>query len=82
MYISTATVTSKGQISLPKKVRDIIGTNIVSIEINEKQQVVLMPIHDLAGSLSECKNILDIPFEEMRQQAWLENSKYIKDSKL
>jgi bifunctional DNA-binding transcriptional regulator/antitoxin component of YhaV-PrlF toxin-antitoxin module len=75
MYISTATITSKGQISLPKKIRDILNSYIVSIEVNEKNQVVLSPIHDLAGSLSEYKQNSNMSFDEIRKQAWMDNSK-------
>lgn len=81
MHISTASITSKGQITLPKKIRDIIGTSTVSIEINDTHQVILSPIHDLAGSLSEYKNSEVISFEEIRKQSWEETTKHTKDEK-
>ena len=81
MHISTASITSKGQISLPKKIRDILGTNSVSIKINDAQEIILSPIHDLAGSLSEYKNTADIPFEEIRQKSWEDNTKHVKSNK-
>jgi bifunctional DNA-binding transcriptional regulator/antitoxin component of YhaV-PrlF toxin-antitoxin module len=77
MYISTATVTSRGQISLPKKIRDILNSYIISIEVNEKNQVILSPIHDLAGSLSEYQQNSEssLSFDEIREQVWQDNSR-------
>ena len=77
MYISTATITSKGQISLPKKIRDILNSCIVSIEVNENNQVLLSPIHDLAGSLSEYQQNSEssLSFDEIREQVWREGSR-------
>ena len=48
---------------------------------NDTQQVILSPIHDLAGALSEYKNTADISFEEIRKQSWEDNTKHIKSDK-
>jgi hypothetical protein len=76
MYISTATITSKVQISLPKKIRDILNSYIVSIKVNENNQLLLSPVHDLAGSLSDYKQNSDnlLSFDEIREQAWRDNT--------
>ena len=71
MYISTSTITSKGQLSLPKQVRDVIGSRMVSIEINDAGQVLLSPVANVSGALSEYKNNSDISFNDIRQESWV-----------
>ena len=70
MYVSTVTISSKGQIVLPKKVRNLLNTNIISLVINDQNQVVITPVHELGGSLSDYSKDIEIPFEELREQAW------------
>ncbi len=36
MYVSTITISSKGQIVLPKKVRKILNSNTISLLINDQ----------------------------------------------
>lgn len=73
MYISTLTISSKGQISLPKKIRNILNSNVVSLEMNDNSQIVISPIHDLGGVLSSYKKDTDLSFEKIREQAWNNN---------
>ena len=75
MYISTASVTSKGQISLPKKAREVIGSKMVSIEINSDNQIVLSPVIDVSGALSEYAKTSKKDYEEVRQAAWIDATK-------
>jgi AbrB family looped-hinge helix DNA binding protein len=52
MAISAAKVTRKGQVTIPKEIRQMIKTNAVYFEL--KGEVVLMkPVPDAAGSLKE-----------------------------
>ena len=61
-------LSKKGQITLPKKVREYLGSDIVKVVI-ENDQVRLEPLKDLAGSLSPYAKAY-IPFEEARERAW------------
>lgn len=70
MYISTVTISSKGQIVLPKKIRNTLNTNIISLIINDQNQVLITPIHELNGSLSSYSKDTDLSFEEVREQSW------------
>lgn len=49
---ATATVTSKGQVTLPRKVRDFLNTRTVEFEISE-DVVLLRPVESVSGSLSK-----------------------------
>jgi bifunctional DNA-binding transcriptional regulator/antitoxin component of YhaV-PrlF toxin-antitoxin module len=70
MYVSTLTISSKGQIILPKKIREMLRSNVVSLEVNEHNQLLIAPVHDLGGSLSAYQKQSDLSFEEIRNQAW------------
>ena len=67
-FEKTAKLSQKGQITLPKKVRDFLGSNVIKVVI-ENGQVRLEPLKDLAGSLSQYAGRY-IPFEEARERAW------------
>lgn len=70
MYISTLTISDKGLVLLPKKVRDILGTNTVSLTINDQNQVILSPISELGGALSGYSINTELSFNEIRDQSW------------
>ena len=70
MYISTLTISSKGQIVLPKKIRDILNSNLISLEVNEYNQILIHPVHDIGGALSDYKKTTPLSFQEIREQAW------------
>jgi AbrB family looped-hinge helix DNA binding protein len=75
MYISTITLSSKGQIVLPKKVRDVLNSSILSLEVNDSNQVILSPLQNLAGSLFAYKKNTDLSFDEIRVKAWEDSMK-------
>ena len=70
MYVSTVTISSKGQIVLPKKIRNTLNTSIVSLIINNENQILINPVHELGGSLASYSKDTDLSFEEIREQAW------------
>ncbi|WP_316354183.1 AbrB/MazE/SpoVT family DNA-binding domain-containing protein [Candidatus Trichorickettsia mobilis] len=70
MYVSTVTISSKGQIVLPKKVRNALNTNIISLIINDQNQVLITPIHELGSSLASYSKDTDLSLEEIREKAW------------
>jgi AbrB family looped-hinge helix DNA binding protein len=73
MYINTITISSKGQIVLPKKVRQMLNTNIISLLINDQNQIILTPVHELGGALASYNKDTTLSFEKIREQAWKEN---------
>ena len=75
MYISTLTISNKGLILLPKKVRDILGTNTISLSINAQNQIVLSPIIELGGALSDYSTKDEIPYDEIRDKSWENHNK-------
>jgi AbrB family looped-hinge helix DNA binding protein len=66
-------ITRKGQVTIPKKIRDILKTNSVYFEI-VNNNIVVRPVRDAAGSLSEyAKNVrAGTPFEKIKEKAWEE----------
>lgn len=66
-------ITSKGQITIPKEIRDKLKTNTVYFEV-ENEMVILKPVRDVAGSLSEfAKNVKPgIPVRKLKEKAWEE----------
>lgn len=67
---STATITSKGQVTLPLKVRKVLNTNIVEIEI-EGENIILRPVKSVAGALRKY-GVKDMDFKEVRNKTWEE----------
>jgi bifunctional DNA-binding transcriptional regulator/antitoxin component of YhaV-PrlF toxin-antitoxin module len=73
MYINTLIISSKGQLVLPKRVRDMLKSNLVSLEVNEHNQILITAVHDLGGSLASYQKDTSLTFEEIRNQAWKDN---------
>ena len=74
MYVSTLNVSSRGQIVLPKKARQLLGTNTVSLMIDEHDQVLIAPVRELGGSLSAYRQATTADFDEIRTAAWLDQT--------
>ena len=70
MYVNTLSVSPRGQIVLPKKARDILNSNVISLEINDRDQVLISPIRNLGGALAAYQKETPLPFETIRKQAW------------
>jgi AbrB family looped-hinge helix DNA binding protein len=68
--VKTAKVSSKGQITLPRDVRDALGTDHVRIVYGEGS-VRIEPVIDVAGSLAHyAKGKKKVPFRVARDKAW------------
>lgn len=59
---------SKGQITLPREVRKVLGTDFVRI-VAEEGSVRIEPVNDVAGSLAHYAK-KRIPFRVARDEAW------------
>lgn len=67
-YEHIAKISSKGQITLPKCIREELGSNRVRIII-EDHQVRIDPVQELAGSLNEFAR-KEISPEREKELAW------------
>lgn len=79
MYVNTLTISPKGQIVLPKKVRNFLNTNIITLEVNDNNQVIISPIHDVGGALASYKRDTNLSFQQIRDQAWNNSVSILKD---
>ena len=66
-YEKTAKVSSEGQITLPKPVRDLLKSDFVRLVV-EDGEIRLEPVPDLAGSLA--KYAKGEPVANEREAAW------------
>jgi AbrB family looped-hinge helix DNA binding protein len=69
MLPHTAKITSKGQLTLPKEVRDILLSDLVTFEIIDGK-ILVRPVVKVAGSLKNYRK--NINFEAARSEAWNE----------
>jgi AbrB family looped-hinge helix DNA binding protein len=67
---TTATITSKGQLTLPKEARRVLDTNTVEIEMLDGE-VRLKPVRDVAGALAKYAR-KEAPLHEVREKVWEE----------
>lgn len=74
--VKTVKVSSKGQITLPRAMREALATDLVRI-VFEEGKVWVEPSPDPAGSLHRyAAGKRKIPFEREREQAW---SAHVRD---
>ena len=71
MLVKTLTISDKGQIVIPKEFVKHLGSKIIKLEVSNNQEVKIIPIKDVAGSLSDfAKKPSTHDFNELRTQAW------------
>ena len=70
MLTNVSRVTKKGQVTIPKKIRDKLKSDAVVFVILD-DKVILKPVISVAGALQKYARAL-IPFEEARENAWKE----------
>ena len=66
--VKIAKVSRKGQITLPRQIRDALGTDLVKIVL-ERGAVRIEPVRDLAGSMSNYARKC-VSFAAARERAW------------
>ena len=64
----TATITSKGQITIPKYIRDRLKGRIVEFVVRD-DRVEIRPVPSVAGSLADCASGY-VPIDELREATW------------
>ena len=67
----TAKITKKGQVTIPKKIREKLNSEVIEFDILEND-VVIKPVKSIAGSLNSYAKKRVIPFKEEREKAWEE----------
>ena len=71
MRVRALTISDKGQIVIPKQFMQYLGTKLIKLEVSENQEVRIIPIKNVAGSLTDfAKKQIPSDFSEIRNQAW------------
>ena len=73
MATEAVKITKKGQVTIPKRIRERLKATAVYFEVVD-DEVVIRAVRDAAGSLSEyAKNVKsDVSMKEMKDKAWEE----------
>lgn len=69
MAVKVMKVSSKGQVTLPREVREILGSDVVTYDVRDGR-VLLLPVKDVGGSLQEYAGSPSMPFKRAREKAW------------
>jgi AbrB family looped-hinge helix DNA binding protein len=67
---AVATVTSRGQVTLPRKVREALGSRFIEFDVRDNI-VVVRPVRSVAGGLSAYAR-KPRPLAEVRDEVWKE----------
>ena len=59
-----AKITSKGQVTIPKKIRDRLNSNVVEFKL-VKNNIVIKPVESVSGALSKYAK-RRVPFKKAR----------------
>lgn len=71
MLVRALTISDKGQIVIPKQFVKYLGSKVIKLEISNNQEVRIIPIKDVAGSLTDfAKKQISPDFSNIRNQAW------------
>lgn len=70
MTMKTARITSKGQTTIPKEIREILKTNVVEFEV-VKGQVIIRPVKSVGASLRRYAKGHQ-PLKAVREKVWEE----------
>lgn len=73
METEAVKITQKGQVTIPKKIRDKLNATSVYFKV-VNDEVVVRPVQDAAGSLSEYgRNVkAGMSIRQMKDKAWEE----------
>ena len=67
--LTTAKITKKGQVTIPRRIRERLDSQIVEFAIVENE-IVIRPVKSVAGSLRSHVKKGAVPFKEAREKAW------------
>ena len=71
MTSQTLSIGPRGQITLPKKIRDLFKSNAVVLELVDNEHVMISPVLDVGGAISNYTKKTNLTFKEIRSTAWL-----------
>jgi bifunctional DNA-binding transcriptional regulator/antitoxin component of YhaV-PrlF toxin-antitoxin module len=71
MTNQTLSIGPRGQITLPKKIRNLFKNNAVVLELVDNKHVMISPVPDVGGAVSGYIKKTDLSFEEIRNSVWL-----------
>ena len=66
---TTARITGKGQVTIPQKFREKLGSKVIEFDIVQ-DNIVIKPVGSVAGSLRSYAKKGAVPFKEAREKAW------------
>jgi AbrB family looped-hinge helix DNA binding protein len=71
MTTAAVRITRKGQVTIPKEIREKLNANAVYFEVDD-DTVMVKPVRDTAGSLSEYAGNLKpgVSMRQMKGKAW------------
>jgi AbrB family looped-hinge helix DNA binding protein len=71
MTTAAVKITRKGQVTIPKAIRDILKANAVYFEV-EDDAVMVKPVRDAAGSLREYAGKVKsgVSMKQIKNEAW------------
>lgn len=67
----TVKITQKGQVTIPRKIREKLRSEVIEFDV-VKDQVIVRPLISVAGSLKAYAKKASVPFKEGREKAWEE----------
>ena len=70
MGLRSVKITRKGQVTIPKRIRDFLKSDVVEFDVVDNK-VVVVPVESAAGSLSKYAKEY-VPLEKIRDSAWKE----------
>ena len=85
MYINTLTISPKGQIVLPKKVRKLLNTNVVTLEVNDSswlQEIYLLSPIILTRIQQFCPMIKKIKVQKNNYPKYLNDDTVLPKNKI
>jgi len=71
MSTATVRITTKGQITIPKKIRDLLNAEVISFSV-QGGNVIVKPVRDAAGALHKYagNNKSGADFKKLKEKAW------------
>lgn len=63
-----AKITRKGQVTIPKKIRELLGSDIIEFKVH-RNDIIIKPVKSIGGSLHKYSKRY-VPFEDIRDTVW------------
>jgi bifunctional DNA-binding transcriptional regulator/antitoxin component of YhaV-PrlF toxin-antitoxin module len=68
----TLLIGPKGQITLPKKIRNLFKSKAIILELIDDTHVMISPVPDVGGAISKYAKDVESSFAEIRHDSWLD----------